>query len=356
MQANQSKIRNPKLVDLRSDTVTKPSAGMRRAMAEAEVGDDVYGEDPTVNRLQEAVAELLGKEAALFVPSGVMANQIALKVHTAPGDEVILNRLSHIYNYESGAPGLLSGVQLAPIDSDDGLLAADRVEAAVRPAMDVFPRTRLVCVENTLNKGGGAVYPLERIDAVAAVARRHGLALHLDGARLWHASVASGVAERDYAARFDTAWVALSKGLGAPVGSVLAGPADLIGEARRYRKLFGGGMRQAGVLAAAGLYALEHHRPRLAEDHAKAKRLAEGIAELPGFAVDPAAVETNIVLFDVEAGDAAPVVERLGKEGVLLTPFGPATVRATTHRDVAMADVERTLSIMQRIYGHTAPA
>lgn len=334
------------MIDLRSDTVTRPSGGMRRAMADAEVGDDVYGEDPTVNRLQEVVAELLGKEAALFVPSGVMANQIALKLHTQPGDEVILNRLSHVYNYESGAPGLLSGVQLAPIDSDEMLLTADQVAAAVRPAMDVFPQTQLVCVENTLNKGGGTVYPLERLEAIATVARGHDLALHLDGARLWNASAASGTPEREYAALFDTVWVALSKGLGAPVGSVLAGSEEVIAEARRYRKLFGGGMRQAGVLAAAGLYAIEHHRPQLADDHEKAKRLAEGIAALPGFQLDPTTVETNIVLFDVKSDNALPVIERLRDEGVLLTPFGPATIRATTHRDVSMADIDRALAVM----------
>lgn len=337
--------------DFRSDTVTRPTPEMRRAMAEAEVGDDVYGEDPTVNRLQSVVAELLGKEAALFVPSGVMANQIALKVHTEPGDEVILNRLSHIYNYESGAPGLLSGVQLAPIDSNDMLLTSDQVAAAIRPAMDVFPRTRLVCIENTLNKGGGRIYPLERLKAITEVAREHNLALHLDGARLWNAAAASGVPERGYAAIFDTAWVALSKGLGAPVGSVLAGPADLIAEARRYRKMLGGGMRQAGVLAAAGLYAIEYHRPHLAEDHEKAKRLAEGIAELPGFAIDPERVETNIVLFDVERSAAAPVIERLREEDILLTPFGPATIRATTHRDVSMDDIERTIAVMRETLG-----
>jgi threonine aldolase len=335
------------VIDLRSDTVTRPSDGMRQAMAQAEVGDDVYGEDPTVNRLQDTVADLLGKEAALFVPSGVMANQIAIKLHTTPGDEVILNRRSHIYNYESGAPSLLAGVQLAPIDSPDVLLHAAQVEAAIRPEMDVFPQTRLVCVENTLNKGGGRVYPLERLEAIAGVAQQHGLALHLDGARLWNAAAASGVAERAYAAQADTVWVALSKGLGAPVGSVLAGPSDAMDRARRYRKLFGGGMRQAGVLAAAGLYAIEHHRPTLGHDHEKARRLAEGVAELPGFSLDPSTVDTNIVLFDVKEGTAASVLEPLREEGVLMTPFGPSTVRATTHRDVSMDDIDAALSVLR---------
>jgi threonine aldolase len=324
---------------------------MRQAMARAEVGDDVYGEDPTVNRLQETVADLLGKEAALFVPSGVMANQIAVKLHTTPGDEVILNRQSHIYNYETGAAGVLSGVQLAPIDSPAVLLTADQVEAAIRPAMDVFPTTALVSIENTLNKGGGRVYSLDRLAAIADAVRRHDLALHLDGARLWNASAASGTPEREYAALADTAWVALSKGLGAPVGSVLAGSTRLIEQARRYRKMFGGGMRQSGVLAAAGLYAIEHHRPELPLDHEKAQRLAEGVAELSGFTIDPSTVATNIVLFDVVDGAAAPVIERLGDEGVLTTPFGPSTIRATTHRDVSMNDIDTALSVMQRLYG-----
>ena len=339
------------MIDLRSDTVTRPSDGMRQAMAHAEVGDDVYGEDPTVNRLQEVVADLLGKEAGLFVPSGVMANQIAVKLHTTPGDEVILNRQSHIYNYETGAAGALSGVQLAPIDSPEVLLTADQVDAAIRPAMDVFPRTTLISIENTLNKGGGRVYSLDRLAAITDVVRGHDLALHLDGARLWNASAASGTPEREYAALADTVWVALSKGLGAPVGSVLAGPADLMEQARRYRKMFGGGMRQSGVLAAAGLYAIEHHRPELPHDHEKAQRLAEGIANLPHFAIDPSTVATNIVLFDVVEGDAAPVIERLSEEAVWTTPFGPSTIRATTHRDVSMEDIDTALSVMQRLYG-----
>jgi len=324
---------------------------MRQAMATAEVGDDVYGEDPTVNRLQDVVADLLGKEAALFVPSGVMANQIAVTLHTTPGDEVILNRQSHIYNYETGAAGVLSGVQLAPIDSPEVLLTADQVESAIRPAMDVFPKTALVSIENTLNKGGGRVYALDRLAAIADVVRRHDLALHLDGARLWNASAASGTPERDYAALADTVWVALSKGLGAPVGSVLAGSSDLVEQARRYRKMLGGGMRQSGVLAAAGLYAIEHHRPTLSHDHEKARRLAEGVAQLSGFRIDPSTVATNIVLFDVVEGEAAPVIDQLGDESVLTTPFGPSTIRATTHRDVSMDDIGTALSVMQRLFG-----
>ena len=329
---------------------------MRRAIAEAEVGDDVYGEDPTVNALQDRIAGLLGKEAALFVPSGVMANQLALKVLTQPGDEVVVERNCHIYNYESGGPGVLSGVQLQALDGHAGLLTADQVDAAIRPAMDVFPRTRLVCLENTANKAGGRIYPLAQIEAVAEVARSHDLRLHLDGARLWNASAATGIAERDYAAPFDTVWVALSKGLGAPVGSVLAGSEALIDEARFYRKMFGGGMRQAGILAAAGIYALDHHRSHLAQDHAKAQRLAEAIAELPAFALDLDTVETNIVIFDVVDDTAASVIDAMREAGVLLTEFGPHTIRATTHRDVSMEAIEAAIDVLQTRYHAPQPS
>lgn len=335
-------------IDLRSDTVTRPSEGMRRAMYDAEVGDDVYGEDPTVNRLQERVASLLGMEEALLVPSGTMANQICVHVLTDPGDEVILERGSHVYNYESGAAGLLSGVQLHPLAGDRGRLAPGQVEAAIRPAADVLPKTRVVSVENTANKAGGVVYSLDRIHAIADVARSHELHLHLDGARLWNAAAALEVDERDLAAPFDIAWVALSKGLGAPVGSVIAGPSALIEKARRTRKQFGGGMRQAGILAAAGLYALDHHRPHLAEDHEKARRLAEGLAELPVFSLDPSQVDTNIVIFEVTTASAAEVVETLEGEGVLLTPFGPNTIRATTHRDLSMTEIQRALATIRQ--------
>lgn len=335
------------MIDLRSDTVTRPSQGMRQAMYEAEVGDDVYGEDPTVNRLQERVAALLGMEGALFVPSGTMANQICVHVLTEPGDEVILERGSHVFNYESGAAGLLSGVQLHPLEGNRGRLAPAQVEAAIRPDMDVLPRSRVVSVENTANKAGGVVYSLDQIQAIAGVARSHDLHLHLDGARLWNAATALDVEEREIAAPFDVAWVALSKGLGAPVGSVLAGPSSLIDVARRTRKQFGGGMRQAGILAAAGLYAIEHHRPQLDEDHEKAKRLAEGLAEIPAFEIDPAQVETNIVIFEVKTASAAEVIETLQEKGLLLTPFGPNTIRATTHRDVSGEDVDEALSVIQ---------
>jgi threonine aldolase len=342
----------PQICDLRSDTVTRPSEGMREAMATAEVGDDVYGEDPTVNRLQERVAGLLDKDAGLFVPSGVMANQLALAACTRPGDEVIVEQSSHIFNYESGAPALLSGVQLHPLDGDRGRLGPEQVAAAARPPADVMPRTRLVCAENTANKAGGVVYRLEWLQSLARAARKADLRLHLDGARLWNAAEATGTPLADFAAPFDTAWVALSKGLGAPVGSVLCGPADTVAEARRLRKAFGGGMRQAGVLAAAGLYAIEHHRAGLGRDHARARRLAEVLAELPAFEIDPEAVETNIVIFETTgADDAASVVDTLDGEGVRMTVFGPRTVRAALHRDVSEAGFERAVSVLREHFG-----
>ena len=341
-------------IDLRSDTITQPSDGMRRAIAEAEVGDDVYGEDPTVNRLQDVAADLLGKEAALFVPSGTMANQICLHVLTDPGDEVVLERSSHVFNYETGAAGLLSGVQLHPVDGKNGLLTPDAVEAAIRPDMPVFPPTRVVSIENTANKAGGRVYPMDRIRAVEDVVREHDLRFHLDGARLWNASAATGVDEATYTEPFDIVWAALSKGLGCPVGSVIAGSQDLIEAATVARKRFGGGMRQAGILAAAGLYALEHHRPHLADDHEKARVFAEGMEACAAFSVDLDAVETNIVLFDVNDGAAQPVVDRIADEGVLLTPFGPKTIRATFHRDVSMDAVSKAVETIQALYAPTA--
>jgi threonine aldolase len=339
------------VIDLRSDTVTRPSDGMRRAMAEAEVGDDVYGEDPTVNRLETRIADRLGTEAALFVPSGTMANQICLHVLTDPGDEVLLERSAHIFNYESGAAGLLSGIQLNPVDGEGGLLTPEAVEAAIRPDAMVMPPTRVVSVENTANTPGGVVYPLERIEAVAETARAHDLHLHLDGARLWNAAAAHDLPERRYVAPFDLAWVALSKGLGAPAGSVVAGPEALITEARRTRKRFGGGMRQAGILAAAGLYALEHHRPHLTDDHAKARRLAEALAALPPFDVDLDRVETNILVFESPGHPATEVVDTLAAAGVQITQFGPHTLRATTHRDVSMDAIETAIKAFQSHYG-----
>ena len=337
------------MVDLRSDTVTRPTPAMRQAIADAEVGDDVFGEDPTTVRLEAHVADLLGKEAAVFVPSGVMGNQLAIKVHTRPGDEVIVAERSHIYHYESGAPGLLSGVQLRPLGDAQGFLTGSDIAGAVRGRYDWEPRTRLVCRENTVNKAGGRLYPLDLAHDVAETARAHDLALHLDGARLWNAAVASGHSEAELAAPFDTVNVCLSKGLGAPVGSVLAGDAETIRLARRYRKLFGGGMRQTGLLAAAGLWALEHHRADLADDHRRAQSLARTLAALPGFTVDLGTVETNIVLAETDA-PAEDVLARLDARGVRMVAFGPHTIRATLHRDVGDADLETALGMLNDLF------
>ncbi len=324
---------------------------MRRAMYEAEVGDDVFGEDPTVNRLQEAVADVLGKEAALFVTSGMMGNQLGIGVNTRPGDEVIVERSCHIFNYESGAAGALSGVTLNVLEGDSGLLSADQVRAAIRKGDYWESRSRLLCLENTLNKAGGIVYPIRRMKELTALAYAHGLRTHLDGARLWNATAASGIPERNYAANFDSITVCLSKGLGAPVGSVFAGTKEVVRRAHRMRKLLGGGMRQAGILAAAGLYALAHHKADLAHDHAKAKRLADGLRELSFFSVGDDAGQSNIVMFDVRHGGAQTVLDALMNEGVAMVQFGPTTIRATTHRDVSMPDIVRTVDILRRLYG-----
>jgi threonine aldolase len=340
------------IVDLRSDTVTRPTAAMREAMARAEVGDDVYGEDPTINRLQERVAELLGKEAALFVPSGVMANQIALAVQTRPGDEVLVSTGAHCMWYESGAGAALCGVQFRQLGGDDGLFDAADVERTINPDNSHYPTTSLVAVENTHNRGGGRLVSPARIAGIAAVARKHGLALHLDGARLMNAQVASGVSARELSAPFDTVSICLSKGLGAPVGSLLAGSAATIKHAHRRRKMLGGGMRQAGILAAAGLYALEHHVARLAEDHANARRIADGIARAPGLTVP--VPETNIVVWDLQPEvpiDAVTFVARARDRGLLLNPMGERRVRAVTHLEVdaqaCTLAAERVLEVLK---------
>jgi len=330
------------VIDLRSDTVTKPGPGMREAMARAEVGDDVYGEDPTVNLLQERVAALLGKEAGLFVPSGTMANQVSLGALTRPGDEIVCDAGAHCISFESGALAALWGVQARIIAAERGLLDPTAVEAAIRPAADVYPRTRLVEVENTHNRGGGAVYPLERVAALGALARRRGLHLYLDGARLMNACAATGLAPARYAEHATMASICLSKGLGAPAGSVVCGPRDLVADARRLRKRLGGGMRQAGVLAAAGLWALDHNVERLPVDHENARRLADGLTSLGGTVAFP--VETNLV-FASMGRPATEVVPRLAAEGVLSNPEGsrPDLVRFVTHLDVSRTDIDEAL-------------
>ncbi|MGB9772538.1 MAG: low-specificity L-threonine aldolase [Bacteroidota bacterium] len=342
------------IIDLRSDTVTKPSLEMRRAIAEAEVGDDVFGEDPTVNRLQERVAELLGKEAALFVPSGVMGNQVSLKVHTQPGDEVILEYDAHIFNYETVAPSILSGIQLHPIPGANGVLTAEQIARAIRPKAYYMPRTRVIALENTHNRAGGTIYPLGEIQRIRELAEHHGIRMHLDGARLWNASVATGIPMRDYARYFDSVLVCFSKGLGAPVGSAIAGSKEFIAEARRYRKIFGGGMRQVGILAAAALYAIDHNVERLREDHEKARVFAEAITKIPAFSIDLSTVQTNIVIFGIARPGLEPdeVITQLAEHGVLLSSGRPpsAALRAVMHMDVTFEQVQRAAEIVQELF------
>jgi threonine aldolase len=322
------------LIDLRSDTVTLPTPAMRRAMAEAEVGDDVYGEDPTVKRLEQRTAELLGKAAGLFVASGTMGNQVAVRTHTEPGQEIVLEATSHINYFEGGGPAAISGVMCRCLQGRRGIFTAAEVAAVLRPPDPHFPPTRLVCIENTHNRGGGSIWPLEQIGEIGALAKDRGLRLHLDGARLWNASVATGISEREYAASFDSVNVCFSKGLGAPVGSVLAGSVEFIERARRFRKQFGGGLRQAGIIAAGALYALEHHRARLADDHRNARTLAEGLSEIAGLEVDLEAVQTNLVVFRVKSCPAAVLVKRMSESGVRVLSTGPDTIRAVTHLGV----------------------
>ena len=327
------------IIDLRSDTLTLPTPAMRRAMAAAEVGDDVFGEDPTVKQLEQRTAEVLGKPAALFVTSGTMGNQVALRAHTEPGQEIVVEANAHIYYFEGGGPAAISGVMCRCLQGHRGMFTAADVAAALRKPDPHFPPTSLVCIENTHNRGGGSIWPLKQIHEIAKLAKERGLKMHLDGARLWNASVASGIPEREYAAPFDSVNVCFSKGLGAPVGSALAGSVEFIERARRFRKQFGGGMRQAGIIAAGALYALEHHRARLAEDHRHARMLAEGLAEIPGLAVDLETVETNIVIFRVKSCPAAELVARLKPLGVLVLSTGPDTIRAVTHLGITAGDI-----------------
>jgi threonine aldolase len=338
-------------VDLFSDTVTRPTRAMRQFMCEAEVGDEQKFEDPTVNALQDMVAALLGQEAALFLPSGTMCNEIALRVHCRPGDEMLAHRTAHPIHYEGGGPAALAGVNVSALDGPRGQYDAATAAAAIRPANRYMPRSRLLWVEQTSNLGGGSIWPLARIAAVTDLARRHELRTHLDGARLLNAVVAAGVPARDYAAPFDSAWIDFTKGLGAPVGAALAGSREFIAEAWRLKQQMGGAMRQAGIIAAGGIFALRHHVERLAEDHANARRLAAGLAELPGVALDPAAVETNIVIFELRGAlDAAGAVAALLGHGVRMGAMGPRTVRAVTHLDVDAEQIERALKAARVVF------
>ncbi len=340
-------------IDLRSDTVTKPTPAMRKAMAEAEVGDDVFGEDPTVNRLQERVAQMLGKEAALFVPSGTMANQLAIKSHTQPGDEVIIEATSHPYNFEGGGGAALSGIQFHCLKGSRGILDASQIEEAIRPEDHHFPVTKLICLENTHNRGGGAIYPIEKMKEIYQMAKAKDLLVHLDGARLWNASVATGIPPQQYAQWADSVSVCLSKGLGAPIGSLIAGSSLFINRVHRFRKMFGGGMRQVGIIASAGLYALDHHLERLKKDHQHAKRLAVGLRELKGVSIEPKQVETNIVIFDIaETGKTGvQIAEAMKNHGVLIHAFGRTQIRLVTHLDVTEEDMEVALKAFEEVLG-----
>jgi threonine aldolase len=341
------------MIDLRSDTVTRPTDAMRQAMAAAEVGDEQYGEDPTTNALQARIAELLGKPAAVLLPSGTMANQVALRTLTRPGDDVIVSRESHAVWHETGGSAANSGVQFTELGAR-GVFAVDEFTAAVKPRGHViYPPTTLVEIENTHNRAGGIVFPQDQAESICAAARERGIASFLDGARLWNAAAASGRSLAQLAAPFDLVAVALSKGLGAPGGSLLAGSAELIERATRYRRMFGGAMRQTGIYAAAGLYALDHHLARLADDHAHARQLAEQLARCPAIEIDLTTVQTNIIVFRLtdRAPDAATVVERAKKRGVLLFAFGPRTLRAVTHRDVTRAQCSEAAAALAQCVG-----
>jgi threonine aldolase len=339
------------MIDLRSDTVTKPTPAMRRAMAEAEVGDDVYGEDPTVNRLERRAAELLGKPAGLFVPTGTMANTIAIKLHTRHGQEVICDDRAHILDWELSMTAWFSGCLARTIPTSDGVLHWSKIEAAIRTRGPHNAPTALIHLEHPHNMGGGTLYPLEEIDNICDRAHERGIQVHMDGARIFNAAAASGIAPARIAAKVDSVMFCLSKALGAPVGSLLLSSAENIEQGRLYRKRLGGGMRQAGVLAAAGLVALEETPSRLAEDHANARLLADGLAAIPGVAIDPAKIVTNIVIFDVSATKIAPaeLVARAKADGVLISAIGGTRVRAVTHYDVSRRDCECALSSITRI-------
>ena len=342
---------NQKIIDLRSDTVTKPTPEMRRAMEAAEVGDDVYGEDPTVNRLQRRAAELFNKESALFVPTGTMGNQIAVKLHTRPGQEVIVEEQGHIFNYEMATMAAFSGVLARPVKGDNGILAWRQIEAAIHPDIYYYARSGLIALENSHNMAGGTVYRCDESDEICRNARARGIPVHLDGARIFNASVALDKPVQDLCGPFDTVMFCLSKGLCAPVGSMLLGRREAMEEARRLRKMLGGGMRQAGILAAAGLIALEEMPGRLHVDHENAAHLARELADLPGVSIDPAQVKTNIVIFEIDPGNgrAEDLLAKLKVERILLGAIGPHRIRAVTHADVNRQDIEHVVGVLRRL-------
>lgn len=339
-----------KIIDLRSDTVTKPNEAMRKAMYDAEVGDDVYKEDPTVNKLEEIAAEILGTEAALFVPTGLMGNQICLNVLTNPGDEVICERTSHIFQYESGSPAVLSGLQLNLIDGINGVFTPEQVEPLIRPESAYYmPRTRLIEVENTHNVAGGTINPVSNIAALQDLADKYQLFFHLDGARVWNAAVALGIEVKEITQYFDTVSCCLSKGLGAPIGSIIGSAKEVIQEAYRVRKAWGGGMRQVGVIAAAGIYALQNNIVRLAEDHINAKELAEFLNAFENVEIDLDNVETNIIMFKVKTITPETFIERCKEKGLLLGPGGVGVIRAVTHLDISNEDIKYSKNIFNEV-------
>jgi len=338
------------MIDLRSDTVTKPSPAMRKSMAEAEVGDDVFKEDPTVNKLEEYIADLLGKEAALYVPSGLMGNQICLNILTDPGDEVICDREAHIFNYESGSPARLSGIQLYPVDGELGVLTPEQVEPYIRTTAYHMPRTKVIEVENTHNRAGGTIWAVEKIIALKNLAKKHNLYFHLDGARIWNACVETGISPNEYASNFDTVSCCFSKGLGAPIGSAIAGSKDFIKEAYRVRKAWGGGMRQVGILAAAALYAVQNNRERLKEDHIRAKKLAERINANSNLEINMKAVQTNILLFKPLKLKQAEALKLCKDKGLILTPGTVDSLRAVTHLDVNDDDINKAADIIDEVF------
>jgi threonine aldolase len=341
------------ILDFRSDTITRPTPGMRAAMASAEVGDDVFGDDPTVNRLQRIIAERLGKEAAVFVASGTMSNLIAVRIHCKPGDELICELGCHIYNYEQGGYAQINGVSARPVQGENGVMKLDQLVDLIRPANAHYVRTRLVTLENTHNRGGGKIQPYSIAEDICRWARTNGLRTHLDGARLFNAVEATGIEAPRWAEHFDTVSVCFSKGLGAPVGSALCGPKELIAEAVRHRKVLGGGMRQAGVLAAAALYALDNHIERLAEDHDNARRLAQGIQNIKNIRLMSEQIDTNMIFFRVDPawGTAEDFSEKLKTQGLLMLATSPTNIRAVTHLDVNADDVDRAIEIIKRVAG-----
>lgn len=334
------------MIDLRSDTVTKPTPGMLKVMVDAEVGDDVFGEDPTVNRFQNEMAEMFGMEAGLFVPSGTMCNQLCLNVLTNAGDEVIIDETGHIFNYETGAAAHLSSIQLRPLKGGRGKLTKELIESAIRPQNEWDPLSRVIAIENSTNKGGGACYSREELIEISNIASKLNLAVHLDGARIWNAMIATGIEPAFFGSVADTISISFSKGLGAPVGSMMLSSKGFVKKARRMRKMWGGGMRQTGLLAAAANYAVDHHWVFLEDDHRRAKKFSNEISKHHLFSIDPELVETNIVLFEVKSGNVDSTLKQFSEKGVLMVPFGGKMIRATFHSQITDDDLHRVLQIL----------